>query len=156
MRTFLIALLVIAAVAIGGGFIASTAYQAGLSADVTVVQADGTTGTAVTPVIVPTYGWGWNGYGPGVGPGPFLGFLGTLFMIVLLIGLIRLVFFAGRGRRGNGPGNSGPGGWGPGRWGPPGRWGDPSRWEGHAHEVFDDWHSSAHDPAATKTTEATD
>jgi hypothetical protein len=157
MRRILIALLVIAAVAIGGGFIANTAYQAGLSANVTVVEA--TTGSgAVTPVVVPAYGWGW---GPGAGPGwgggsgfSIVGFLGTLFVIFLFIALIRALMFRG-GRRG--PRGGGPGGWGgPRGWdrGPGGHDHDHAGrhpWEARAHQAFDDWHRDAHaggtDPA---------
>jgi hypothetical protein len=133
MRTTILAILVIAAIAIGGGLIATAAYQAGLAADVTVVQPT-TDGTVVAPVVVPTYGWGWHGFGPGFG---FFGFLGTLFVLFLLIGLIRFAF---RGPRGWG----GPGGWnGPGGTSGPG---GPGRhpWEARAHEAFDDWHRTAH------------
>ena len=125
MRRAVIAILVIAVLAIGGGFIATTAYQAGLAANVTVVQA-GASGAVVAPVVVPAYGvgwgWGWHGFG-------FFGFLGALFFLFLLFGLIRFAF--GGGRRG---------------WGGPG---GPGRWAGHDHQTFDDWHRSAHgDPAA--------
>ena len=110
MRTAILAILVIAALAIGGGLIATTAYQAGLAADVTVVQP-ATDGTVVAPLVVPGYGygWGWHGFGPGFG---FFGILGTIFVLFLLIGLIRFAFRGPRGWGGSrgwgGPG--GPGG----------------------------------------------
>ena len=151
MRRALLAILVIAVLAIGGGAIANTAYQAGLAANVTVISA-GVDGAAVTPVIVPGYGYGypfgWGG--PGFGHG-FLGFLGTLFFIVLLLGLIRAIAFrGGHGRHGGWAGPGGPGG--PGGWGGPGRWGGPGSegsgthpWESRAHQAFEDWHRTAHD-----------
>jgi hypothetical protein len=138
MRRILIAFLVIAAVAIGGGFIASTAYQAGLTANVTVVQStDDVAGAPVVvpggPIVVPgaVYGWGW---GPGFG---ILGFLGTLFFIFLFIALIRALMFRGGPGGRSGPWGGGPRGGGPRGWG-----GTP--WESRAHETFDDWHRDAH------------
>jgi hypothetical protein len=140
MRRILIAFLVIAAVAIGGGFIASAAYQAGLSANVTAVQStDGATGA---PVVVhgAVYGWGHGwGWGPGFG---ILGFLGTLFVIFLFIALIRALMFRGGPGGRSGPWGGGPRGGGPRGGGPRGWGGTP--WESRAHETFDDWHRDAH------------
>jgi hypothetical protein len=148
MRRPFAGILLILVLIVGGGLIAATAYQAGLSTAVaTVVQApvDGSTGTAVTPVVVPGYGYGygWHGFawGPGFG---FLGFLGTLLFIILVVGLLRAAFGAGRGRRGwDGPGGRGPAGPGGGPW------------ESRAHDTFEDWHRRAHEGSApaTRTTE---
>ncbi len=144
MRRAVIAIFVIAVIAIGGEFIATTAYQAGLAANVTVVQA-GASGAVVAPVVVPAYGvgwgWGWHGFG-------FFGFLGALFFLFLLFGLIRFAF--GGGRRGWG----GPGGWGrrPGRWTSHDHQGGSRPWEARAHQTFDDWHRTAHGDAATGST----
>lgn len=150
MRRVIIAILVIAALAISGGFIANTAYQAGLAANVTVIQAGagagaaaGAGGTVVAPVVVPAYGWGWgwHGFGPGFG---FFGFLGALFFLFLFIGLIRFAFGFGRwGSRGGWGGHGGPRGWG----GP-----EASPWEARAHQTFEDWHRSAHgDPSGANS-----
>ncbi len=137
MRTAILAILVIAALAIGGGLIATTAYQAGLAADVTVVQP-ATDGTVVAPLVVPGYGygWGWHGFGPGFG---FFGILGTIFVLFLLIGLIRFAFRGPRGWGGS-RGWGGPGG--------PGRHDGAYPWEARAHQAFDDWHRTAHGPTA--------
>src|SRR6187549_3431694 len=53
------AILIVALLAVGGGVIATTAYQAGAAANVTVVQAgtDAANGAVVAPVVVPAYGW---------------------------------------------------------------------------------------------------
>jgi hypothetical protein len=144
MRGFLIAILVLGVVVLGGGLIAATAYQAGLSTAVTVVPptAEGA-GTVVVPVT--GYGWGWPGWGPGFG---FFGFLGFLLFVFLLIGLIRAI--AGPRRGWGGPGGGGePGGWGgPGG---PGASGHTHPWEARAKDRFDEWHRESHrtDPPAT-------
>lgn len=147
MRRILIAFLVITAVVIGGGFIASTAYQAGLAANVAVVGA-GTTGavsggtTVVAPVVAPGWygpGWGWGGF-------PFFGFLATLFFLFLLFGMIRFLIGAGRWGRGWGHG------YGPGGHHGPGGPSSANPWEARAHQTFDDWHRAAHDPNATPPT----
>jgi hypothetical protein len=126
MQRFLIAIAIVAVLALGGGLIAVTAYQAGLS---TAVVAGGVAGTAtdgavVTPVVVPpgAYGWGW---GPGFG---FFGFLGFLLFLFLLFGLLRALFWRGPGRGR---------GWGPG--------GDHQHpWESRARTTFTEWHREAH------------
>ena len=136
MRRIIPAILLVAVLAIGGGLIATSAYQAGLSTAVTTVTATG--GTVVTPVIVPAYSYGYGGSPFGFGFGIF-GFLATLFFLFIVFGLLKAIFFrGGPGRRGGwGPG--GPGGYGHDQNGH-GR----SPWEARAHETFDDWHRSAH------------
>ena len=123
MRRPLAGILLIAALLVGGGVVAATAYQAGLSTAVTTVvqnPAHGTTGTVVVPG---GYGFGYgHGWGPGFG---FLGFLGTFLFIILIVGLLRAVFGVGRGRHGWGGPGSGP-------------------WVSHGHERFEDWHRDAH------------
>ena len=111
MRNLFIGLLIVAAIVVGGGFIAQAAYQAGLSTAITTAAANAPDGTVVTPVA-PAYPYGYGyGYGPGWGHGfSIFGFLGTLLVIFLIIGLLRAVFWRGRG-------------WGGGRWGGPGYWG---------------------------------
>jgi hypothetical protein len=137
MPRILAAILLVAVLAIGGGLIATAAYQAGLTTAVTT--AAGSAGTAVTPVVVPAYGYG---YGPGWHGGfGFFGFLGTLLFIFIVFALLRAIFWRG------GPGRRG--GWGPGGWGgygygkgPDGQGRGP--WESHANEAFDEWHRRAH------------
>ena len=70
MRNLIIGLLVVAALVVGGGIIAQTAYQAGLSTAVTTAAASAPAGTVVTPVAPVPYpyyygGWGGPGYGYG-------------------------------------------------------------------------------------------
>ena len=133
MPRFLAAILLIAVLVVGGGIIATTAYQAGLSTAVTTATGSG--GTVVTPVAVPPYGYGygWHPYGFGFG---IFGFLATLFFLFIIFGLIRAIFWRG------GPGRRG--GWG-------GSGGGNSRggWEGRAHDTFEDWHRQAHGEAAS-------
>jgi uncharacterized membrane protein YgcG len=136
------AILLIAVLVIGGGIIASTAYQAGLSTTITTATASG---APVAPVVVPPYGYGY-GYGYGWHPFGFgfgiFGFLATLFFLFIIFALIRAIFWrGGHGRRG---------GWGSGGWGRPGGYGHGpgnSPWEARAHETFDDWHRRAHGDA---------
>ena len=132
-RIFAVFLLLVV-LAVGGSAIAATAYQAGLTTAVAQVPADGAT-TVVTPVVVHGYGWGFPGFG-------IFGFFATLFFIFLVFGLLRAIFWGGRGHR-NGWG--GPG-WGPGGPGGPGRgWDqDGSPWRDRAHGTFETWHREAH------------
>jgi hypothetical protein len=146
MRNLFIGLLIVAAVVVGGGLIANTAYQAGLSTAITTAAANAPDGTVVTPVAPGAYGYPYGygyGYGPGWGWGhgfSIFGFLGTLLVIFIIVGLLRAAFWRGRGWGG---------GWGPGygKWGPggPGRWGngehDP---RSRFHQTFEDWHREAH------------
>jgi len=159
-RTIAIGLL-IALLVIGGGVIATAAYQVGLNVAVTTAVADG--GTVVAPV--PAYGWG---YGPGYGWHPFgfgfgiFGLLFGLFFLFIIFGLIRAIFWGGRR------------GWGPGGWGGPGSWGGPggrggpgnggespfehNRWIERFGPGFEEWHRRAHEggssnePPASNTT----
>jgi hypothetical protein len=125
------AILLVALLALGGGLIAVTAYQAGLGTAVTTAVAQGGA-TVVAPVAPYGYGYGWGWHGGGFG---FFGFLGTLLFIFLVFGLIRAIFWRG------GPGR---GGWGHdhghGR----------TFWENRFGESFDDWHRRSHDPASSK------
>lgn len=144
MSRIFAAILLIAVLAIGGGLIATQAYQAGLHTAVTTVATDGT--TVVTPVVVPGYGYGygWGFGGPGFG---FFGFLFGLFFLFLIFGLIRAIFWRGRGYgHGWGPGgHGGYGGWGKG-WGPGGPTdaSGTNPWQSRAHQTFEDWHREAH------------
>ena len=133
MPRILAAILLVAVLAIGGGLIATTAYQAGLST--AVATASG--GTAVTPVVVPAYGYGY-GWHPGFGFG-FFGFLATLFFLFIVFALLRAIFWrGGPGRRG---GWGGGYGYGYGK-GPNGHGHGP--WESRTNEAFDEWHRRAH------------
>lgn len=148
MRRIIPAILLVAVLAIGGGLIATSAYQVGLNTAVTTVAGSG--GTVVAPVIVPAYGYGYGGHPFGFGFG-FFGFLATLFFLFLVFGLLRAIFRGGPGHRGSwgGPGGYGPRGWGgPGGYGPGGERKDRSPWEARAHETFEDWHRTAHAPAS--------
>lgn len=144
MRNLFIGLLVVAALVVGGGLIAQSAYQAGLSTAVTTPAASAPAGTVVTPVAPVPYpyyygGWGW-GWGHGF---PFLGFIGFFLFLFLIFGLMRAIFWRGRGGWG-GPGGrgwGGPGyGYGPGGYGNGGGR-DP---RSHFQQTFDDWHRQAH------------
>jgi hypothetical protein len=146
MRRLFAAILLIAVLAIGGGAIASTAYQAGLSTAVTTTTAAG--GTVVTqPIVVPAYaygyGYGFHGFGFGAG---ILGFFGTLLFIFIVFALIRAIVFGGRHR--GGPGWGGPG-WGPGF----DRDARRDHFASKFHGTFEDWHRQAHDasPGSTQT-----
>ena len=133
MRRIIPAILLVAVLAIGGGLIATSAYQAGLNTAITTAVGSGA--AVVTPVIVPAYGYGYGGQPFGFG---FFGFLGTLLFLFIVFGLVRAVVFrGGPGHRGGwgGPGGNSHGHDGPGR----------SHWEARAHETFDDWHGRAHD-----------
>jgi hypothetical protein len=133
MPRAVIALILAAVLAIGGGLIAVTAYQAGAATVVTTTTATGA--TVVSPVVVPAYGYGfgWHPYGFGFG---IFGFLGTLLFVFIVFGLIRALVFRGGPRHRGGWG--GPGG--PGGSETHGR----SPWESRAHETFEEWHGRAH------------
>jgi hypothetical protein len=138
MSRTIAAILLIAVLAIGGGFIAVTAYQAGLGTAVTTAVADGSA-TVVAPLAPYGYGYGYGWHPGGFG---FFGFLGTLFFLFLVFALIRAIFFRG------GPGR---GGWGRG-WGGPGAWGNGDHGHGHGRfgEGFEEWHRRAHDAESSK------
>ena len=135
MRNVFIGFLIVAAIVVGGGFIAQAAYQAGVSTAITTAAANAPDGSVVTPVAPGAYPYGY-GYGYGHGPGwgygfSIVGFLGTLLFIFLIIGLLRAVFWRGPG-------------WGGRRWGGgPGNWGDRDH-RSRYQETFDDWHRQAH------------
>ena len=154
MRNLFIGLLIVAAVVVGGGFIAQTAYQAGLSTAITTAAANAPDGSVVTPVAPGAYPYGYGyGYGPwGWGHGfSIFGFLGTLLVIFLIFGLLRAAFWRGRGNGGWGRHGywAGPGG--PGGHGGPGKWGDHDP-RSRFHETFEDWHREAHGEASASTT----
>ena len=137
MQRAFAAILLIALLAIGGGLIATTAYQAGLSQVVTTTS-DGAQVVAAVPAYGWGYGYGWHPFGFGFG---LFGFLGTLIFLFLLFALVRAIFFrGGPGRRGWGPGWGG--GWGPGDHDlPRGR----NFMESRFGESFDEWHRRAHE-----------
>jgi len=152
MRNLFIGLLVVAALVIGGGIIAQTAYQAGLSTAVTTAVASAPAGTVVTPVAPYPYpyygGWGW-GWGHGF---PFLGFIGFFLFVFLIFGLMRAIFWRGRGGWGRGWGGPGyyGGSGGPGGSGGYGTWGDHDH-RARFQQVFDDMHRQSHGEAASTT-----
>jgi hypothetical protein len=157
MRNLFIGLLIVAAIVVGGGFIAQTAYQAGLSTAITTAAANAPDGSVVTPVAPGAYPYGY-GYGYGFGPGwghgfSIFGFLGTLLVIFLIVGLLRAAFWRGRG--GGGWGRHGYWG-GPGGFGGPGGPGGPGAWEhdprNRFHQSFEDWHREAHGESSTPPT----
>jgi hypothetical protein len=118
------AIVLVAVLAVGGGIIATTAYQAGVAATVTTAAA--AAGAVVAPVVVPAYGYGWGG--PGFG---FFGFLFALFFLFVVLGLIRAVVFGGRhGGRWDGHG-----------WDAAER---DTRMRSRFHGTFEDWHREAH------------
>ena len=154
MRNLFIGLLIVAAIVVGGGYIAQTAYQAGLSTAITTAAANAPDGSVVTPVAPGTYPYGY-GYGYGFGPGwghgfSIFGFLGTLLVISIIFGLLRAAFWRGRGG----------GGWGRhGYWGGPGGFGGPGgpgKWEhdprNRFHQTFEDWHRDAHGESSASPT----
>ena len=135
MRRTIAAGLLIALLVIGGGVIASVAYQVGVNVAVTTAVTDGA--TVVAPV--PAYGWG---YGMGYGWHPFgfgiFGLLFGLFFLFIVFGLIRAIFWGGRR------------GWGSGGWGGPGDRGSDSRYERNPWierfgPSFEEWHRRAHE-----------
>ena len=66
MPRIIAAILLVAVLALGGGIIASTAYQAGVNTAVTTATASG---APVAPVVVPpyAYGYGWHPSASGSG-----------------------------------------------------------------------------------------
>ena len=138
MSRIFAAFLLIVVLAVGGSAIAATAYQAGVTTGAATVATGGS--TVVTPIIVPA--WGFHPFAFGFG---FLGFLGTIFFLILVFGLFRAIFWGGRHRHGWGPGGYGPGG--PGGLGPNGQggWGGRERFRG----TFNEWHTEAHAASGT-------
>jgi hypothetical protein len=144
MNRTIAAILLVAVLAIGGGLIAVTAYQAGVGTAVTTAVAEG--GNVVTTVPPWGYGYGYGWHPGGVGFGIF-GLLFGLFFLFIIIGLIRAVFWGGRR------------GWGPGGWGGPAGWGGPGNGGGSRFErnpwierfgpSFEEWHRQAHEPQSS-------
>ena len=139
MRRIVPALLLIALLVIGGGIVANTAYQAGLSTAVTTAAASGATVVAPVPAYGYGYGYGWHPFGFGFG---ILGFLFGLFFLFIIFGLIRATFWGGRR------------GWGSGGWGGPGHDGDArydrNPWIERFGPSFEEWHRQAHDTESSK------
>ena len=83
MRRIIAAILLVAVLAIGGGIIANTAYQAGLQHRRHDHHRE--RGTVVAPVVVPAYGYGigWHPFGFGFG---MFGLFGTLFFLFIVFG----------------------------------------------------------------------
>jgi hypothetical protein len=123
MRGLLIGILVLALVLVGGGVVAATAYQAGITAGAIATTTEG--GAVVAPVVVHGYGWGGWGWGPGLG---FFSFFGFLLVLFLVFGLIRAIAGPRRG------------------WGGPGRWDGPN---GGPRQKFDEWHRESHGGGTT-------
>jgi len=137
MSRIFAAFLLIVVLAIGGSAIAATAYQAGLTAAVAQIPADGA--TVVTPIVVQGYGYGLPGLG-------FLGFLGSIFFLILVFGLFRAIFGRGQGH-GHGWGARGPGGPGSDGSDSSGGHGGPNGWGGGRERfrgTFEEWHREAH------------
>jgi hypothetical protein len=155
MRNLFIGLLIVGAIVVGGGLVAQAAYQAGLNTAITTAAANAPAGTVVTPVAPGGYGYPYGyGYGPGWGWGhgfSIFGFLGTLLVIFIIVGLLRAAFWRGRGWGGGW--GSGYGKWGgPGGPGGPGRWGDPNHDpRSRFHQTFEDWHREAHGESTGST-----
>ena len=137
MRRIVPAVLLIALLVIGGGIIANTAYQAGLSTAVTTAAANGATVVAPVPAYGYGYGYGWHPFGFGFG---IFGFIFGLFFLFLIFGLIRAIFWGGRR------------GWG-GGWGGPGHHGDArygrNPWIDRFGPSFEEWHRQAHEPGSS-------
>ena len=109
------------AILVIGGLIAVGAYDAGLSQ--AVVQQAPAGGTVPVAYYGHPYGWGFGFF-------PF-GFLFPLFGIFIFFGLLRMLFWGGRGYYGHR-------GW----------YGD-----GQQHDVpsrFEDWHKRAHGDTSTR------
>jgi hypothetical protein len=130
MRNLFIGFLILAVVLIGGGIVASVAYQAGVSTAVTTVAASAPDGAVVTPVAPYPYPYGY-GWGWGHGGFPFLGILAGLFFLFLLFALIRAATWRGPGWRGGG-------------------WGDHDH-RSRFHDTFDEWHRKAHEGGSPPT-----
>ena len=58
MRNVFIGFLIVAAIVVGGGFIAQAAYQAGVSTAITTAAANAPDGSVVTPVAPGAYPYG--------------------------------------------------------------------------------------------------
>ena len=137
MPRILAAILLVAVLAIGGGLIATTAYQAGLSTAVTTAAGSG---GRRRPGRRPAYGYGYGyGWHPASASGSSAS-SATLFFLFIVFGLLRAIFWRG------GPGRRG--GWGAGGWGGSARTARRSaatvRGSPRGNEAFDEWHRRAH------------
>ena len=98
MRRIVPAILLVAVLAIGGGLLVNSAYDAGVHTAVTTAVGNG---AQVAPVVVPPYGYGygygWHPFGWGFS---IFGLLFGLFVLFIIFGLVRAIFWGGRGRRG--------------------------------------------------------
>ncbi|MBI3749604.1 MAG: hypothetical protein HY262_12290 [Chloroflexi bacterium] len=145
MRRIVPAILLVAALAIGGGLLVNAAYDAGVNTAVTTAVDNG---AQVAPVVVPPYaygggyGYGWHPFGWGFS---IFGLLFGLFFLFIIFGLIRAIFWGGH--RG-----WGPNGWGGGA-GPRGRgWDaryDRNPWIERFGASFEEWHRQAHGSGPT-------
>ena len=99
MPRILAAILLVAVLAIGGGLIATTAYQAGLGTAITT--ATGSAARPSTPVVVPAYGYGYGpGWHPAASASASSASSARLFFLFIVFALIRAIFWRG------GPGRS--------------------------------------------------
>ncbi len=146
MRRIIPAILLVAVLAIGGGLLVNAAYDAGVNTAVTTAVGNGA--TVAAPVVVPPYGYGygygWHPFGFGFS---IFGLLLGLFVLFIIFGLIRAIFWGGR--HGWGPG-------GPGGWGGPGHHGrrydaryERNPWIERFGPSFEEWHRQAHGSAST-------
>lgn len=125
LRVLAVVLLAGLLVALGAGI-----YTAGLNAG---AASAGASGAVVAPVHVVTYGWGW-----GLG-GAIFGFFGFMLLLFLVVGLLRLAFWGGRGRHGYGWGGRYYAGWGERDQGAGG-----DRPRHPAEAMLEEWHRRAH------------
>jgi hypothetical protein len=144
MRRIIPAILLVAVLAIGGGLLVNAAYDAGVHTAVTTAVGNGATVT--TPMVVPPYGYGYGWHPFGFGFSIF-GLLLGLFVLFIIFGLIRAIFWGGR--HGWGPG-------GPGAWGGPGHHGrrydaryERNPWIERFGPSFEEWHRQAHGSPST-------
>ena len=94
MRRIVPAILLVAVLAIGGGLLVNSAYDAGVHTAVTTAVGNG---AQVAPVVVPPYGYGygygWHPFGWGFS---IFGLLFGLFFLFIIFGLVRAIFWGGR------------------------------------------------------------
>ncbi len=139
MSRIIPAILLVVLLVIGGGVIANTAYQAGVSTAVTTAVSDGATVVTQVPAYGYGYGYGYGWHPFGFGFGIFGLFFG-LFFLFIVFGLIRAIFWGGRR------------GWG-GGWGGPGHNGDHrsgrNPWVDRFGPSFEEWHRQAHSPESS-------
>ena len=110
-------------------------YQAGVVAG---LAQGGTTGGAVAWPLF--FGFGWHPFGFGI-----FGFLGSLFVLFLIFGLIRAIAFGGQARGWREAHRHGSWAGGPWSHGPGGMADGP--WADRAREIHDEWHRRNDGPA---------